>query len=210
MKIRRAWARPDELECLPVDLASHGTLFCLVTALRKGRRYVAEDPGLYRSKDGGTTWSWINQSRRCSGRRTMTWILGTAGSIYLGVADAEMRKEACTRRRMGAILGRGSHGRAKTASARQSIHGTRTGSTCASPRRTDPGLWLSEDAGETWWRSTEYRSATQCITFDPRPMPPSFTSPRSGSVSAQGQRSRSRRIELWPCDFDACGLLCGG
>jgi len=43
-----------------IILHRDGTLFCLVTALRKDEQFVAEGPGLYRSRDGGDSWEWIN------------------------------------------------------------------------------------------------------------------------------------------------------
>ena len=42
-----------------IILHPDGTLFCLVTALRKDRKYLADGPGLYRSRDGARTWEWI-------------------------------------------------------------------------------------------------------------------------------------------------------
>src|SRR5262249_46306981 len=67
----RTWAKASDglgapgvnVRACRIILHPDGTLFCLVTALRKDREFVAEGPGLYRSADGGKSWEWINRSR---------------------------------------------------------------------------------------------------------------------------------------------------
>ena len=62
-KASRAWGpRASTSRACRLILHPDGTLFCLVTALRKDRRVRAEGPGLYRSTDGGGRWEWINRS----------------------------------------------------------------------------------------------------------------------------------------------------
>ena len=65
-----------------------GTLFCLVTALRKDGRFVAAGPGLYRSVDGGKSWNWINQSRPLLWPKDFDVDPRDSQVIYLGAADA--------------------------------------------------------------------------------------------------------------------------
>jgi photosystem II stability/assembly factor-like uncharacterized protein len=146
------------------------TLFCLVTALRKDGRSVADGPGLYRSIDGGRSWAWINRSQPLLWPKDYDVDPRDSRVIYLGAADA----------------GRPEGGLYKTTDG--GAHWTRIarkGGDCfgatINPRRPDwvylciaegddePGLWLSKDAGQTW-RALDglpFRNV-QRITFDPR------------------------------------------
>src|SRR5262249_681322 len=65
-----------------------GTLFGLVTALRDGRRFVAEGPGLYRAADGGRRWEGINRSRPLLWPKDYDGDPRDSRVIYLGASDA--------------------------------------------------------------------------------------------------------------------------
>ena len=163
-----------------------GTLFCLVTALRKDRRFVAEGPGLYRSPDGGRTWEWINRSNPLLWPKDFDVDPRDSRVIYLGASDAGNghRKAACTRRPTAAGPGTGSPAK-----------GDDCFGATVNPRRPDwvylcidegdqePGLWLSKDAGRTWKAldGMPFRNA-QRVTFDPRDDSIIYVSTFGGSV----------------------------
>ena len=76
----RSWANASQglgktggsLRACRLILHGDGTLFCLVTALRKDGKYVAEGPGLYRSTDGEPPGSASTALNPYSGPRTST------------------------------------------------------------------------------------------------------------------------------------------
>jgi photosystem II stability/assembly factor-like uncharacterized protein len=147
-----------------------GTLFCLVTALRKDRRYVAEGPGLYRSTDGGMSWSWINRSRSLLWPKDYDVDPRDSRVIYLGAADADNAE--------GGLYKTTDGGASWTRIARKD--GDCFGATvhprkpdwvylCIAEGETNPGLWLSKDAGKTWkaLEGLPFRNALR-VTFDPK------------------------------------------
>jgi photosystem II stability/assembly factor-like uncharacterized protein len=165
-------------------LHADGTLFCLVTALRKNRTFVAGGPGLYRSADGAQSWSWINRSQPLLWPKDFDVDPRDSRVVYLGAADA----------------GRPEGGLYKTCDGGSSwTRIARKGSDCfgatVNPRRPDwvylcipegdsgPGLWLSKDAGTTWkaLKGLPFRN-TQRVTFDPRDDSHIFVSTFGGSV----------------------------
>ena len=92
----RSWAKASEglgqpggsLRACRLILHRDGTLFCLVTALRKDGKFVAEGPGLYRSTDGATSWQWINRSQPLLWPKDFDVDPHDSRVIYLGAADA--------------------------------------------------------------------------------------------------------------------------
>jgi photosystem II stability/assembly factor-like uncharacterized protein len=167
-----------------IILHPDGTLFCLVTALRKEGRYIAQGPGLYRSSNGAATWEWINRSQPLLWPKDYDVDPRDSRVIYLGAADA----------------GNAQGGLYKTADGGASwARVARKGGDCfgatVCPRRPDwvylciaegdqePGLWLSKDAGQTWKAldGMPFRNA-QRVTFDPRDDSVIYVSTFGGSV----------------------------
>jgi photosystem II stability/assembly factor-like uncharacterized protein len=155
-----------------IILHADGTLFCVVTALRKNRQFVADGPGLYRSVDGGESWEWINRSRPLLWPKDYDVDPRDSGTIYLGASDAGPGNEE------GGLYKTSDGGRTWDRIARKG--GDCFGAT-VDPRKPDwvylcineggegPGLWLSQDAGRTW-KAVEgipFRNA-QRITFNPK------------------------------------------
>jgi photosystem II stability/assembly factor-like uncharacterized protein len=163
-----------------------GTLFCLVTALRKDRRFVADGPGLYRSADGGKSWEWINRSRHLLWPKDYDVDPRDSRVIYLGASDAGPGNE------QGGLYKTTDGGQTWDRVARKG--GDCFGAT-VDPRRPDrvylcineggegPGLWLSRDAGRTWTalEGMPFRNA-QRVTFDPRDDSIIYVSTFGGSV----------------------------
>jgi photosystem II stability/assembly factor-like uncharacterized protein len=188
----KSWAKPSAGPGAPgvnqracrLILHADGTLFCLVTALRKDRRWVAEGPGLYRSKDGGTSWEWINRSQPLLWPKDYDVDPRDSRVIYLGAADANNDQ--------GGLYKTADGGTHWTRIARKG--GDCFGAT-VNPRKPDwvylciaegddqPGLWLSRDAGKTWkaLEGLPFRSA-QRVTFDPRDDSIIYVSTFGGSV----------------------------
>ena len=151
-------------------LHSDGTLFCLVTALRKDRRYVAEGPGLYRSTDGGGRWEWINRSHPLLWPKDFDVDPRDSRVIYLGATDA--------RNEEGGLYKTSDAGSTWTRIARKSsetfgatVHPRKPGWVymCLTENSEDCGLWLSKDGGKSWKAldGLPFRNI-QRITFDPR------------------------------------------
>ena len=58
----KALGSPEDLRVCRLQLHSDGSLFVVVTALRQGGKFLADGPGLYRSKDGARTWEIVNKA----------------------------------------------------------------------------------------------------------------------------------------------------
>jgi photosystem II stability/assembly factor-like uncharacterized protein len=146
-----------------------GALFCLVTALRKDGRFVAEGPGLYRSTDGGKSWDWINRSKPLLWPKDFDVDPRDSRVAYMGAADAGNTE--------GGLYKTTDGGTTWTRIARKDAD---TFGATVHPRKPDwvylciaegdaqPGLWLSKDAGKTWkpLDGMPFRNA-QRVTFDP-------------------------------------------
>jgi photosystem II stability/assembly factor-like uncharacterized protein len=163
-----------------------GTLFCLVTALRDGRRFVAEGPGLYRSADGGRSWEWINRTRPLLWPKDYDVDPRDSRVIYLGASDAGRGNEE------GGLYRTTDGGRTWARVAR--MGGDCFGATidrrrpervylCINEGDEGPGLWLSRDGGGTW-KAVEglpFRGA-QRVSFDPADESIIYVSTFGGSV----------------------------
>ncbi len=80
-------ANPQNMHCLAVTMGSDHSLFCVVTAKRKGGDFFAyPGSGLYRSQDSGDSWEYITASN------PLVWPTGVAVDprdskmIYLSAA----------------------------------------------------------------------------------------------------------------------------
>jgi photosystem II stability/assembly factor-like uncharacterized protein len=147
-----------------------GTLFCLVTALRKNGRYVAEGPGLYRSTDGARTWEGISRSHPLLWPKDYDVDPRDSRVIYLGAADANNEEGGLYKTTDGGV--------SWTRIARKNsecfgatIHPRKPDWVymCLTENAEDCGLWLSKDAGKTWKAlgGLPFRNA-QRVTFDPK------------------------------------------
>jgi photosystem II stability/assembly factor-like uncharacterized protein len=137
--------------------------------LRKDGRFVSEGPGLYRSRDGGTTWEWINRSQPLLWPKDYDVDPRDSHVVYLGAADAGNSE--------GGLYKTTDGGATWTRIARKgrdcfgaTIHPRKPDWVylCIPEGGTVPGLWLSKDAGATWKAldGLPFRNA-QRITFDP-------------------------------------------
>ena len=165
-----------------IILHPDGTLFCLVTALRKENQFVAEGPGLYRSQDGGETWERINASTPLLWPKDFDVDPRDSRVIYLGAADAG---RSGRRGEAGRGPAAGEGGLYKTTDggatwallarkgrdcfgATVSKHNPDWVYLCIAEGADHAGLWLSKDAGNTWTalEGLPFRNA-QRIAFDP-------------------------------------------
>jgi len=156
-----------------IILHPDGTLFCLVTALRKDDEFVAEGPGLYRSRDGGQTWEWINATKPLLWPKDFDVDPRDSGVIYLGAADAGRGPAP----REGGLYKTTDGGATWTRLARKgwdcfgatiSKHHPDWVYLCIAEGADDSGVWLSKDAGRTWTplEGLPFRNA-QRVAFDP-------------------------------------------
>jgi photosystem II stability/assembly factor-like uncharacterized protein len=167
-----------------IMLHSDGTLFCLVTALRRNSRYLAAGPGLYRSSDGGRSWSWINRSHPLRWPKDFDLDPRDSRVIYMGAADAGNLDGGLYRTTDGggswirvARKGPDCFGASVNPKNPESVY------MCIAEGDGEPGLWLSKDKGTTW-RAVEgmpFRNA-QRVTFDPNDDAIIYVSTFGGSV----------------------------
>jgi len=147
-----------------------GTLFCLVTALKKDGRYVASGPGLYRSTDGGKSWEWINRSCPLLWPKDYDVDPRDSRVAYLGAADADNAQGGLYKTADG-----GAHWSRIARKGPQCFGATICPRKpdwvylCLTEDAPDCGLWLSKDAGKTWIAldALPFRNA-QRVAFDPK------------------------------------------
>jgi photosystem II stability/assembly factor-like uncharacterized protein len=170
-KKSEGFGAPDKnVRACRLILHHDGTLFCLVTALMQDRRFQPEGPGLYRSRDGGESWAWINESQPLLWPKDFDVDPRSSDVIYLGAGDANEREE-------GGLYKTTDGGKTWKLIGRE---GPETFGATVHPRRPDwvymcltesvpgPGLWLSKDGGESWkpfW-GIPFRNI-QRVSFDP-------------------------------------------
>lgn len=150
-------------------LHKDGTLFALVTALRSGKTFSAEGPGLYRRREGAVRWTLINGSQPL--RWPKDFAVDPADSRRVLIAAADAKDES------GGLYDSRDGGDSWRRIARQCPQHF---SAAFSPHHPGwiymtlcegapgPALWLSKDDGGTWtpFSSLPFRNA-QRVAFDP-------------------------------------------
>jgi photosystem II stability/assembly factor-like uncharacterized protein len=146
-----------------------GTLFCLVTGLRRDHRFVAPGPGLYRSTDGGKNWTWVNRSRPLFWPKDYDIDPRDSQVIYLGAADADNDEGGLYKTIDGGVNWE-RIARKDGDCFGATVHPRKPNWVylCIAEGETSAGLWLSKDAGKTWGalEGMPFRNA-QRVTFDP-------------------------------------------
>jgi photosystem II stability/assembly factor-like uncharacterized protein len=167
-----------------IRLHPDGTLFCLVTALRRNGSYVAEGPGLYRSTDAAKTWTWINRSQPLKWPKDFDVDPRDSRIVYVGAADAAGADGGLYKTTDGGaswsrIAGKGGDCFGATVNPGKPdwVY------MCIPEGGDEPGLWLSKDAGKSWkpLEGMPFRNA-QRVTFDPSDDSLIYVSTFGGSV----------------------------
>ena len=150
-------------------LHKDGTLFCLVTALMRDEQFVAEGPGLYRSRDGAESWECITESNPLLWPKDFDVDPRDSKVIYLGAADANNNQGGLYKTTDGGKAWK-RIGREGPEAFGATVHPKRPDWVymCLTEGAPGPGLWLSKDGGETWepfW-GIPFRNI-QRVSFDP-------------------------------------------
>lgn len=153
-----------------VQLHADGTLFALVTALRKDGKFLADGPGLYRSKDGGEKWECITASNPFFWPKDFTVDPRDSKTVYLGACDANGVEQAGLWRTTDGGASWKKLARQGSEHFGAYLHPKKRGWIYMTLCEGAPGsgLWLSKDDGATW---TAFEglpfSNVQRVTFDP-------------------------------------------
>ena len=155
----RSWAKasdglgdPKNMRCCRLVLHEDGTLFVVITAMRKGGSYLDEGAGVWRSKDGAKTWEQINKSQPLLWPKDITVDPKNSSIVYVGAADAG-------RGQQGGLYRTTDGGKDWSLLCRKGpqhfgayLHPKRPGWIYATLTEGAPGagLWLSKDDGKTW------------------------------------------------------------
>ncbi|HLJ57375.1 MAG TPA: hypothetical protein VKT77_20220, partial [Chthonomonadaceae bacterium] len=161
---------PTNMRVCRVQLHPDGTLFALVTAMRRDGKFQQEGVGLYRSTDGGDHWAMVNRSNPLLWPKDFTLDPKDSKTIYLSGCNTNIRPEAG--------LYRTTDGGATWSCLAQKgpehfgayLHPKRPGWIYMTLTEGAPGagLWLSKDNGVTWtaMRGLPFSNAMR-VAFDP-------------------------------------------
>ncbi|MEK7766951.1 MAG: hypothetical protein AAB368_12000, partial [bacterium] len=151
-KQSRGLGAPENARVVRVQLHPDGTLFALVTALRRDGKFRPEGVGLYRSKDGGEQWELVTRSRPLLWPKDFTLDPRDSRILYLGAADANNVEEGGLWRTKdgGGVWERLLRKGPEHFGA--ALHPRHPGWIYATLCEDAPGagLWLSRDDGATW------------------------------------------------------------
>ncbi len=174
-----------DLRVVRLQLHADGTLFVLVTAMRKDKKFLADGPGLYRSMDQGGHWDLVKGSNVSLWPKDVTVDPKDSKVIYLGACDTSGAQTAGLYRTKDG-------GATWTKLARQGsehfgayLHPHRAGWIYMTLCEGAPGsgLWLSKDDGATWTAMTGLPfSNVQRVTVDPKDDDVIYVTTFGGSV----------------------------
>ena len=161
-------ADPANRRVCRLQLHPDGTLFVVVTGSKSKGRWAA-GAGIYRSKDGATSWQKFNLSQEFAWPKDITIDPLDSRILYVGACDANGQEQAgLWRTRDGGttwtqLLRKGSEhfGAYLHPKHPRWIYATLT------EGPPDAGLWLSQDDGATWKAMNLPFSNAQRVAFDP-------------------------------------------
>jgi len=175
---------PSNMRVCRVQRHRDGTLFALITAMRRDGRFQPEGVGLWRSRDGGGSWERANAAQILLWPKDFTVDPSDSRIIYLSAADAGRQEAGLYRTTDG--------GATWTRLARKGpehfgayLHPSRPGWIYMTLCEGAPGsgLWLSRDNGNTWESIDGIPFANvQRITFDPADHNVMYVTTFGGSV----------------------------
>lgn len=173
----------EDKRVVRVFLHADGTLFALVTALRKDGKFLASGPGVYRSKDQGGKWECITQGLLWP--KDFTVDPKDSRIIYVGACDA------------GGAAQQGGLHRTKDGGAtweRIARQGPEHFGAYLHPKKRrwiymtltegppGPGLWLSKDDGATFTAMSLPFGNAQRVLVDPENENAIYVTTFGGSV----------------------------
>jgi photosystem II stability/assembly factor-like uncharacterized protein len=176
---------PENMRTCRLQLHTDGSLFVLITALRKDGQYLSAGAGLYRSKDGARTWELVNRSQPLLWPKDVTVDPKDSRVVYVGAADAGGRKD-------GGLWATKDGGATWRLLARKGpehfgayLHPKRAGWIYMTLTEDAPGagLWLSKDNGKTFAPAKDlpFHNIMR-VTFDPPDAGVIYVSTFGGSV----------------------------
>lgn len=176
---------PSNMRVCRVQLHPDGTLFALITAMRRNGRFEQEGVGLYRSADGGDHWSMVNRTNPLLWPKDFTVDPKNSKVIYLSGCNTNVRPEGG--------LYRTTDGGANWVRLAQKgpehfgayLHPKRPGWIYMTLTEGAPGagLWLSKDDGATWtaMNGLPFSNAMR-VAFDPADPDTIYVTAFGGSV----------------------------
>jgi photosystem II stability/assembly factor-like uncharacterized protein len=175
---------PANMRVCHVILHNDGTLFSLITAKRAGE-FLAEGVGLYRSKDGGESWTCLTRDLGLLWPKDFEVHPENSNIIFLGAADARARQQGGLYRTTDG----GTSWKRVARFGRQHFgayfHPTKPGWVYATmcEGRVECPLYLSTDGGDTWKPFDSFPfSNTQRVSVDPDDEDTIYVSTFGGSV----------------------------
>ncbi len=181
----RGLGDPVNRRAFRVQAHADGTLFCVITALRRDGRWVEEGVGLYRSRDGGENWQKITDPPPTWWLKDFTVDPLDSRVIWLSAADTGGD-------RPGGLFRTQDGGKSWKKIAQK---GPEHWGAYLSPHRKgwvymtlcegapEEGLWLSRDDGATWtpFRDLPFKNV-QRVEFDPKDPASIYLATFGGSV----------------------------